>query len=154
MGTNSFSAVTIAVFWVILTRKNLLKKDKNITEIIFDVIGDKWKVRIVESLLNGTQRFGELKKSVGDITQKVLTSNLRKLEERGVLIRKVYAQIPPKVEYKLTALGKKLKPIIDSMLDWGNEYAAKMGKISKKLFDDGHEKDVNSDDVSDDDKNT
>ena len=154
VGTNSFSAVTIAVFWVILTRKNLLKKDKNITEIIFDVIGDKWKVRIVESLLNGTQRFGELKKSVGDITQKVLTSNLRKLEERGVLIRKVYAQIPPKVEYKLTALGKKLKPIIDSMLDWGNEYAAKMGKISKKLFDDGHEKDVNSDDVSDDDKNT
>ena len=154
VGTNSFSAVSIAVFWVILTRKNLLKKDKNITEIIFDVIGDKWKVRIVESLLNGTQRFGELKKSVGDITQKVLTSNLRKLEERGVLIRKVYAQIPPKVEYKLTALGKKLKPIIDSMLDWGNEYAAKMGKISKKLFDDGHEKDVNSDDVSDDDKNT
>ncbi len=154
MGTNSFSAVTIAVFWENLTRKNLLKKDKNITEIIFDVIGDKWKVRIVESLLNGTQRFGELKKSVGDITQKVLTSNLRKLEERGVLIRKVYAQIPPKVEYKLTALGKKLKPIIDSMLDWGNEYAAKMGKISKKLFDDGHEKDANSDDVSDDDKNT
>ena len=129
-----------------------LKKDKNITEIIFDVIGDRWKVRIVESLLHGTQRFGELKKSVGDITQKVLTSNLRKLEERGVLIRKVYAQIPPKVEYRLTALGKKLKPIIDSMLEWGNEYAAKMGNLSKKFFDD--EKKSEMDDVSDDKKDT
>ena len=134
----------------------LLKKDKNITEIIFDVIGDRWKVRIVESLLHGTQRFGELRKSVGDITQKVLTSNLRKLEERGVLIRKVYAQIPPKVEYKLTALGKKLKPIIDSMLEWGNEYAAKMGSISKKFFDDdnGKESMADDDDASEDKKNT
>ncbi len=130
----------------------MLKKDKNITEIIFDVIGDRWKVKIVESLLQGTQRFGELRKSVGDITQKVLTSNLRKLEERGVLIRKVYAQIPPKVEYKLTAMGKKLKPIIDSMLEWGNEYAAKMGNISKKLFDDKEE--ANDDNASDDEKNT
>ena len=130
----------------------MLKKDKNITEIIFDVIGDRWKVKIVESLLHGTQRFGELKKSLGDITQKVLTSNLRKLEERGVLIRKVYAQIPPKVEYKLTVMGKKLKPIIDSMLEWGNEYAAKMGNISKKLFDDKEE--AKDDNASDDEKNT
>lgn len=113
----------------------LLKKtDKNLTEIVFDVIGDRWKVKIVESLLQGTQRFGELKKSVGNITQKVLTSNLRKLEEHGVLIRKVYAQIPPKVEYRLTALGKKLKPMIDSMIDWGMEYTSKMGGISRKWF--------------------
>lgn len=112
----------------------LKKTDKTLTEIVFDVIGDRWKVKIVESLLEGTQRFGELKKSVGNITQKVLTSNLRKLEEHGVLIRKVYAQIPPKVEYRLTALGKKLKPMIDSMIEWGTEYTSKMGGISKKWF--------------------
>ena len=112
----------------------LKKNDKTLTEIVFDVIGDRWKVKIVESLLDGTQRFGELKKSVGNITQKVLTSNLRKLEEHGVLIRKVYAQIPPKVEYRLTALGKKLKPMSDSMIEWGTEYTSKMGGISKKWF--------------------
>ena len=112
----------------------LKKTDKTLTEIVFDVIGDRWKVKIVESLLDGTQRFGELKKSVGNITQKVLTSTLRKLEEHGVLIRKVYAQIPPKVEYRLTALGKKLKPMIDSMIEWGTEYTSKMGGISKKWF--------------------
>jgi len=112
----------------------LKKKPKSLTEIVFDVIGDRWKVKIIESLLNGTQRFGELKKSVGDITQKVLTSNLRKLEDHGVLIRKVYAQIPPKVEYTLTALGKKLKPTIDSMMDWGAEYMEKMDQLSKRFF--------------------
>ncbi len=110
------------------------EKQKSLTEIVFEVIGDRWKIKIVENLLNGTKRFGELKKSLGDITQKVLTSNLRKLEEHGVLIRKVYAQIPPKVEYTLTSLGKKLKPTIDSMLDWGAEYKAKMEDISKKIF--------------------
>ena len=110
------------------------EKQKSLTEIVFEVIGDRWKIKIVENLLNGTKRFGELKKSLGDITQKVLTSNLRKLEEHGVLIRKVYAQIPPKVEYTLTALGKKLKPTIDSMLDWGAEYKAKMDDLSKKIF--------------------
>lgn len=99
-----------------------------------DVIGDHWKVKIVENLLNGTKRFGELKKSMGNITQKVLTSNLRKLEEHGVLIRKVYAQIPPKVEYRLTAIGKRLKPTIDSMLEWGAEYKFKMDNLSKKIF--------------------
>ena len=121
-------------------RKLLKKNDKTLTEIVFDVIGDRWKVKIVESLLSGTQRFGELKKSVGNITQKVLTSNLRKLEEHGVLIRKVYAQIPPKVEYRLTSLGKKLKPMIDSMIEWGTEYTSKMGGFSKKWFGTEEEK--------------
>lgn len=114
---------------------------KSLTEIVLEVIGDRWKVKIVENLLNGTKRFGELKKSLGDITQKVLTSNLRKLEERGVLIRKVYAQIPPKVEYKLTAIGQKLKPTIDSMLEWGAEYCSKMNNLSKKIFSSENEED-------------
>lgn len=116
------------------------KTQKNITDTVFDIIGDHWKVKIVECLLNGTKRFGELRKSMGNITQKVLTSNLRKLEDKGVLIRKVYAQIPPKVEYRLTAMGKKLKPIIDSMVEWSNEYAEKMGNFSKKLFADKEDK--------------
>ena len=114
---------------------------KSLTEIVLEVIGDRWKVKIVENLLNGTKRFNELKKSLGDITQKVLTSNLRKLEERGVLIRKVYAQIPPKVEYKLTAIGQKLKPTIDSMLEWGAEYRSKMNNLSKKIFSSENEED-------------
>ncbi|MBR1648175.1 MAG: winged helix-turn-helix transcriptional regulator [Alphaproteobacteria bacterium] len=98
--------------------------------------------------MSGTKRFGELKKSLGNITQKVLTSNLRKLEEHGVLIRKVYAQIPPKVEYKLTALGKKLKPTIDSMIEWGAEYTAKMGNLSKKIFNSAENTEDNDSDNS------
>lgn len=126
----------------------LKKPQKSITEAIFDVIGDSWKVKIVENLMSGTKRFGELKKSLGNITQKVLTSNLRKLEEHGVLIRKVYAQIPPKVEYKLTALGKKLKPTIDSMIEWGAEYTAKMGNLSKKIFNSAENTEDNDSDNS------
>lgn len=88
------------------------------------LIGDKWKVLIIRDLLTGTKRFGELKKSLGNISQKVLTSNLRSLEENGLLIRKVYAEVPPKVEYTLTDLGYSLKPILDSMSTWGTEYMA------------------------------
>ena len=77
---------------------------------------------IIRDLLDGTKRFGELKKSVGNITQKVLTSNLRSMEESGLLIRKVYAQVPPKVEYTLTETGYSLKPILDSMAKWGDDY--------------------------------
>ena len=72
--------------------------------------------------MDGTKRFGEIKKELGDITQKVLTSNLRALEEKGILIRTVYAQIPPKVEYTLTNLGYNLKPVLDSMRAWAEEY--------------------------------
>lgn len=86
------------------------------------LIGDKWKVLIVRDLLTGTKRFGELKKSIGSITQKVLTQNLRAMEADGLLTRKVYAQVPPRVEYTLTDLGLSLKPILDSMYKWGTKY--------------------------------
>jgi DNA-binding HxlR family transcriptional regulator len=86
------------------------------------LIGDKWKILILRDLLTGTKRFGELKKSIGSITQKVLTQNLRAMEENGLLIRKVYAEVPPKVEYSLTELGKSLQPVLDSMKDWGIKY--------------------------------
>lgn len=95
---------------------------KSLAEMTIKMLGDRWKVQIIECLMDGTKRFGELKKELGDITQKVLTSNLRMLEENGILIRHVYAQIPPRVDYTLTNLGYNLKPVIDSMVAWAEEY--------------------------------
>lgn len=95
---------------------------KSLAETTIKMLGDRWKVQIIECLMDGTKRFGELKKELGDITQKVLTSNLRMLEENGILIRHVYAQIPPRVDYTLTNLGYNLKPVIDSMVAWAEEY--------------------------------
>lgn len=88
------------------------------------LIGDKWKVLILRDLLTGTKRFGELKRSVGNVSQKVLTAQLRAMEESGLLTRKVYAEVPPRVEYSLTELGQSLKPILDTMKNWGEEYKA------------------------------
>lgn len=86
------------------------------------LISDRWKVLIIRDLLDGTKRFGELKKSVGGVSQKVLTANLRSMEDSGLLIRKVYAEVPPRVEYTLTETGYSLKPILDAMVEWGTEY--------------------------------
>ena len=91
-------------------------------EITMGLIGEKWKVLIVRDLLTGTKRFGELKKSVTGITQKVLTNNLRQMEASGLIKRKAYAEVPPRVEYSLTETGLSLKPILDSMVKWGNKY--------------------------------
>lgn len=91
-------------------------------EITMGLIGDKWKVLIIRDLLTGTKRFGELKKSLSGITQKVLTNDLRQMESSGLILRKVYAEVPPKVEYSLSNIGLSLKPILDSMVEWGNEY--------------------------------
>ena len=89
------------------------------------LIGDKWKVLILRDLLPGTKRFGELKKSIGSVSQKVLTAQLRDMEEKGLVNRHVYAEVPPRVEYTLTELGYSLKPILDAMWNWGEEYQAK-----------------------------
>ncbi len=91
-------------------------------ETTLTLIGDKWKVLILRDLMPGTKRFGELKKSVGNVSQKVLTAQLRAMEESGLVNRKVYAEVPPRVEYSLTELGKSLKPILDSMWAWGEDY--------------------------------
>lgn len=93
-------------------------------ETTLTLIGDKWKVLILRDLLTGTKRFGELKKSVGNVSQKVLTAQLRDMEESGLLTRKVYAEVPPRVEYSLTELGYSLHPILDAMRDWGENYKA------------------------------
>lgn len=90
------------------------------------LIGDKWKVLILRDLMDGTKRFGELKRSIGSIGQKVLTSQLRDMEQKGLVSRKVYAQVPPKVEYTLTELGKSMSPILDTLANWGTEYKHKM----------------------------
>ena len=91
-------------------------------EMTLKLIGDKWKVLILRDLLTGTKRFGELKKSIGQVSQKVLTAQLRQMEESGLVNRKVYAEVPPKVEYSLTDLGHSLKPIMDAMWTWGEHY--------------------------------
>ena len=75
--------------------------------------------------MNGTKRFGELKKSIGTVSQKVLTAQLRDMEEKRLVERKVYAEVPPRVEYTLTEMGYSLKPILDAMWAWGEEYQAK-----------------------------
>jgi DNA-binding HxlR family transcriptional regulator len=95
---------------------------KSLAEMTIKMLGDRWKVQIIECLMDGTKRFGELKRELGDITQKVLTSNLRMLEENGILVRHVYAEIPPRVDYTLTNLGYDLRPVIDSMVAWAEMY--------------------------------
>lgn len=95
-------------------------------ETTLTLIGDKWKVLILRDLLPGTKRFGELKKSIGSVSQKVLTSQLRDMEASGLVTRRVYAEVPPRVEYSLTELGQSLKPILDAMWNWGEDYKASL----------------------------
>ncbi len=94
-------------------------------ETTLTLISDKWKVLIIRDLLPGTKRFGELKKSIGSVSQKVLTSQLRQMEESGLLIRTVFPEVPLRVEYTLTELGHSLKPVLDALWNWGEEYKAK-----------------------------
>ena len=91
-------------------------------ETSLSLVGDRWKMLIVRDLLTGTKRFGELKKSLTGISQKVLTQHLRAMEESGLVLRKVYAEVPPRVEYSLTDVGRSLKIIHDAMWQWGEEY--------------------------------
>ena len=95
-------------------------------EMTLQLIGDKWKVLILRDLMDGTKRFGELKKSIGHVTQKVLTAQLRNMEAKGLLTRRVYAEVPPRVEYTLTPTGYSLRPILDSMVAWGTGYQQQM----------------------------
>lgn len=86
------------------------------------LIGSKWKILIIRNLLERPWRFNELKKDLVGISQKVLTDSLRSMEEDGLITRTVYPEVPPRVEYALSELGKSLKPILDSMVTWGNAY--------------------------------
>lgn len=86
------------------------------------LIGSKWKLLIIRNLLQRPWRFNELKKDLAGISQKVLTDSLRSMEEAGLITRTVYPEVPPRVEYALSELGESLKPILDSMVAWGNAY--------------------------------
>ncbi len=93
-------------------------------ETVLMLLSSRWRVLIIRDLLEGTRRFGELRRSVSGISQKVLTANLRGMEEEGLLTRRVYAEVPPRVEYTLTDLGESLRPVLDALALWGTAYQA------------------------------
>jgi len=99
-------------------------------ETTLSLMGDKWKILIIRDLLSGTKRFGELKKSLSGISQKVLTQHLRIMEEYGLVNRKVFAEVPPKVEYSLTEVGRSLKPVLEALGRWGTEYRELVGGVT------------------------
>lgn len=109
-------------FWKLMDREIMNDLPACPVEVTLSLISNKWKVLILRDLREGTMRFGELQKSINGISQKVLTSNLRSMEESGLILRRVYAEVPPRVEYTLTDLGSSLSPILDSMMDWGDAY--------------------------------
>lgn len=95
-------------------------------ETTLTLIGDKWKILILRDLMPGAKRFGELKKSVGNVSQKMLTAQLRAMEESELLTRTAHAEVPPRVEYTLTELGRSLQAILDAMQNWGEGYKASL----------------------------
>lgn len=98
------------------------KKYNNPVELSLDIIGGKWKIPIIWSLNESSRRYGELRKSLPKVTHKMLTQQLRELEADEIITRKVYPEVPPKVEYSLTLLGKSIIPVIDLLNEWGGEY--------------------------------
>ena len=98
-------------------------------EVALDVIGGKWKAPILYHLRNGTKRFNELKRLMPRVTQRMLTKQLRELEGKQIISRKVYAEIPPKVEYSITEFGLTLSPVLDVLQTWGTEYFDKLTGI-------------------------
>lgn len=104
-------------------------------ETTLQLISNRWKVLILRDLFCGTKRFGELKKSLSGVSQKVLTQNLKDMEADGLLTRKAYAEVPPRVEYSLTELGYSLKPVMGAMFDWGMSYKQANGVPSDETVD-------------------
>jgi DNA-binding HxlR family transcriptional regulator len=101
-------------------------------EFTLGMIGGRWKIIILWQLFQGEMRFSELFRALGGITQKMLTQHLREMEQDGIVDRKVYPQVPPKVEYSLTPLGKSLKPIVDAMCQWGEKKTTKTQRQKEK----------------------
>ncbi|MDR0920757.1 MAG: helix-turn-helix transcriptional regulator [Lactobacillales bacterium] len=95
-------------------------------EVTLSLIDERWKVLIIRELLEGTKRFGKLRRTLSPISAKVLTENLREMEENDLIHREVYAEVPPKVEYSLTELGRSLEPILNEMILWGEAYKEKV----------------------------
>ena len=108
-------------------------KTKCPAEVTVNIIGGRWKLLILYHLFQGVKRFSELQRAVSGITQKMLTQQLREMERDGLVHREIYPQVPPKVEYSLTALGESLRSVVDAMSRWGkmfNEGALKPETLS------------------------
>ena len=120
-------AIMIATFLQKL-RRCIMRKKEELPDCpvatTVQLIGNKWKLLILRNLLVRPWRFNELQRSLEGISQKVLTESLRSMESDGIVIRTVYAEVPPRVEYSLSELGKTLRPILDAMQAWGTEYKA------------------------------
>src|ERR1700740_163593 len=111
-----------------LNRKFLT--DCNLTYAV-QLIGGRWKLLILMQLNNGTQRYGELKKKIANITERMLTLQLRELEADGLIARRVFAEVPPRVEYRLTDIGRAIVPIFDALHDWGTRHRSQViGEVS------------------------
>ena len=109
----------------------LKKLPKCPVETTIELLNNKWKFLIIRDLMTGTKRFGELKQALGTITQKVLTTNLRSMEEDGLVLRKTYSQVPPRVEYTLSDIGYSLAHVVDAMADWGSGYKEYLKLLEK-----------------------
>ena len=104
-------------------------------EVTLSIVGGKWKLQIVYCLLNGTKRFGQLRRLIPGATQQMLTLQLRELEQAGIIRRQVYAQVPPKVEYSLTELGRSLEPMVYQVASWGEWYFAQNDREHRHVSD-------------------
>lgn len=102
-------------------------------ELTISVIGGKWKAIILHHLVQDTRRFNELRRLMPDITQRMLTRQLRELEKDGIISRKIYAQVPPKVEYALTDFGRSLEAVLKSLQNWGEAHQPEIQRLRQKL---------------------
>lgn len=109
-----------------MKRQNFARRPGCAVETALDLIDGKWKGVILYHLQAGTQRFGELRRRMPGITQRMLTKQLRALEDDGLVIRKVYAEVPPRVEYTLSELGESLRPVIDILKAWGEGHQERL----------------------------
>lgn len=108
------------------------KEYKCSVAVTLDIFNDRWKLAIIWHLLDGEKRFKDLHETISEITQKTLTVKLKELEEKNIIDREVFAEVPPKVVYSLTNSGKKLKPVLEEMFKWGIDYVEEYGKIDSK----------------------
>ncbi len=108
------------------------KEYKCSVAVTLDIFNDRWKLAIIWHLLENEKRFKDLHENIAEITQKTLTIKLKELEEKNIINREVFAEVPPKVVYSLTSIGEKLKPVLKEMYYWGMDYVKEYGKVTKQ----------------------
>ena len=115
-----------------MKRRDFARRPGCAVEATLDLIDGKWKGVILYHLQAGTQRFGELRRRMPGITQRMLTKQLRALEEDDLITRKVYAEVPPRVDYELSETGLRLRPVIDALKAWGEDHRARLAVVSEE----------------------